>query len=141
VTPGEAARRLAHDVGKYVARTARNLPPQGPLDGELVAMLARDLYELGAGRARASQVLDDLARPITEWRREETVSGYPNCLSRYDVQMSAARDRVGAARALLVEADALEARLRGGDAAAVARGAAVACEVETILRALARELR
>jgi hypothetical protein len=105
-------QRLAHDVGKYVARTARNLPP-GPPDPELVRMLARDLYALGEGR-RASAVLSELAGALA----------------------SPALDR---ARALLAEADALEAALRAGDRAAVERGAAIAREVETLLRGLAED--
>ena len=50
--------RLVHDVGKYVARTARNLPA-APTP-EMLDMLVRDLYELRPGR-RASALLAELA--------------------------------------------------------------------------------
>jgi transcriptional regulator of acetoin/glycerol metabolism len=42
-TPCQLAARLAHDVGKYTARTARNVAADG-WTPELVAMLCRDLY-------------------------------------------------------------------------------------------------
>ena len=38
------ARKLAHDVGKYVARAARNLPPEGAIPRVLVDMLRRDVF-------------------------------------------------------------------------------------------------
>ena len=44
------ARALAHDVGKYVARTARNVP-DGGWTTELASMLASDLYDLRGERA------------------------------------------------------------------------------------------
>ncbi len=106
MTPRERAR-LVHDVGKYVARTARNLPPAPT--AEMIAMLARDLYELRPGR-RASALFAELAPP-------------PPSLD--DV------------RALLAEADALEPSVRTGERAAVARAAAIANEVERRLRAFA----
>lgn len=151
MTPSRAARRLAHDVGKYVARTARNLPPGGPPDAELVAMLARDLYELGAERRRASALLAELAAPLVgqklndmSFRNQNPVeqqgAAAPSSAKKLnDMSFSDPRARVEAARALLAEADGLEARLRAGEAQAVARGAAIALEVEQILRALARE--
>jgi hypothetical protein len=108
MTPRERAR-LVHDVAKYVARTARNLPP-APTP-EMVAMLVRDLYELRPGR-RASSLFAELAPP------------------------SPLFDDV---RALLAEADELEAAVRAGDAAAVTRAAAIACEVERRIRTLATE--
>ncbi|MSP62693.1 MAG: hypothetical protein EXR72_20660 [Myxococcales bacterium] len=107
------AARLAHDVGKYIARTARNLPPGAPLDEELSAMLARDLYDLDG--MRASERFARLAAPLL-------------------------RDaRLDEARALLAEVDGLEPALRARDPAAVARAAAIALTVERLLRALARE--
>jgi hypothetical protein len=106
VTRSQLAR-LVHDVGKYVARTARNLPAAPT--AEMIDMLARDLYELRPGR-RASAVLAELA------------PGEP------------ALDGV---RALLAEADALEPSVRAGGSAAVTRASAIACEVERRLRALA----
>ena len=55
------AARLVHDVGKYIARTARNVRGQA-WTPELVAMLCRDLFELTGGRASA--VFEDLAKRI-----------------------------------------------------------------------------
>jgi hypothetical protein len=112
VTRAQAARRLAHDVGKYVARAARNL--DGAPDAALLAMLVRDLYGLGGERA-----------------------------STVCARLGAALDgdaRAAAAQALLVEADGLEARVRAGEPAAVARAAALALEVERRLRRLAIEI-
>jgi hypothetical protein len=110
----EVARRLAHDVGKYVARTARNLAPDDAVDAELAAMLARDLYELGAAGERASAVLDRLA--------------------------PAARERhVADARRLLTEADALEPRVRAAEPRAVARAREIALAVERLLRQAASQ--
>jgi hypothetical protein len=103
-------RRLVHDVGKYVARTARNLPDEPTPD--LVEMLARDLYELPSGRA--SQVFEALAADLDG-------------------------PAIAAVRALLVEADGLEPRLRAGERQAVRRGAALAREIEERLRAAVRE--
>lgn len=101
----EARARLLHDVGKYVARTARNLP-DGALDAELIEMLTRDLYELKPGR-RASQVFGELAEP--DPRLDELA------------QFFAAIDR-------------LESRVRAGEEAAVRGAAALALEVERRLR-------
>lgn len=46
--PVEVLRALAHDVGKYVARTARNLP-EGAVPEVLVQMLVRDVFETADG--------------------------------------------------------------------------------------------
>jgi hypothetical protein len=106
----EARMRLLHDVGKYVARTARNLP-DGALDRELIDMVARDLYELKPGR-RASAVFDELAQPDA---------------------------RLAEIRQFLVAVDKLEDRVRSGDEAAVRGAAALALEVERRLRDFAAE--
>ena len=42
--PDVVARLLAHDVGKYVSRAARNLPPRGAIPGVIVDMLFRDVF-------------------------------------------------------------------------------------------------
>ncbi len=59
------ARTLAHDVGKYVARAARNLPPRGAIPGVLVDMLWRDVFgTLSSGetpRARFETLVHALA--------------------------------------------------------------------------------
>ncbi|HEX4459952.1 MAG TPA: hypothetical protein VIA18_18370 [Polyangia bacterium] len=101
--------RLVHDVGKYVARTARNLPTQPT--AEMVAMLVQDLFELRPGR-RASSVLAELAADASD------------------------EPPLADARLLLAEADSLEAAVRRGEPAAVARAAALALRVERRLRAL-----
>jgi hypothetical protein len=100
--------RLVHDVGKYVARTARNLPSEPT--PEMLAMLINDLYELRPGQ-RASARLAELA----------AFAGAPPL------------DDV---RVLLAEIDALEPAVRAGEPAAVTRAAALACEVEARLRRL-----
>ena len=105
--------RLVHDVGKYVARTARNLPAQPT--AEMIAMLARDLYQLRPGR-RASSVLAELAGGASDGGADEPA--------------------VADARALLAEVDALEAAVYAGEPAAIARAAGLALAVEARLRTL-----
>lgn len=105
--------RLSHDVGKYVARTARNVPT-GPVPDALVQMLARDLYELEDGRPASALLAARLA-------------------DGPDVS----DEGVARAARLLDEADGLEARVRAGEPAAVARAAAIAVEVSELLRAAA----
>ncbi|HEX6836058.1 MAG TPA: hypothetical protein VF334_05765 [Polyangia bacterium] len=100
---------LVHDVAKYVARTARNLPPAPT--AEMVDMLVRDLYELRPGQ-HASQVFAELA-------------AYAGAPPLDDV------------RALFAEVDALEAEVRAGAPVAVSRAAAIAKDIESRLRALA----
>lgn len=110
---------LAHDVGKYVARTARNLPA-GPVPAVLLEMLAKDLWALPAGGS-ASEVFARLAAPL--------------------LSSSSPDPRLAEVHARLAEADGLEAAVRGGDDAAVRRACALALEVEALLRALARDAR
>ncbi|HXU74184.1 MAG TPA: hypothetical protein VN947_33040 [Polyangia bacterium] len=100
---------LVHDVGKYVARTARNLPPEPTR--EMVDMLVRDLYELRPGQ-HASAVFASLV----------AFAGAPPL------------DDV---RALFVEIDRLEPEVRAGAPAAVGRAARIARDIEARLRALA----
>ncbi len=100
-------KRIAHDVGKYVARTARNLP-EGKAPAVLVGMLLTDLYG-SAREPRASARLDALAGASA------------------DASIVAARERLAAV-------DALEADVRAGDERAIRRAAALALEVEAILR-------
>jgi hypothetical protein len=109
--------RLVHDVAKYVARTARNVGAE-PFSPDLVAMLCRDLFALPRGRASA--VFEELARPI------EDVIGRQPAFAR--------------ARDLLGQIDALEASVRQGEPAALARAVAAALAVEETLRGFAREL-
>ncbi len=109
----DALRRLAHDVGKYVARTARNLPPGRPA-APLHAMLVADLY--GApGAPGPLAVFDALSKGIDE------------------PAVEAARERL---RAI----GGLEDDVRRGDGAAIERAAALALEVDELLHARIREM-
>jgi hypothetical protein len=103
--------RLVHDVGKYVARAARNLPPEPT--PEMIGLLIRDLYELRPG-SRASAVFAALADGIAAPSLQEV-------------------------RALFAAIDALEADVRAGVPAAVARAAALARAIEAQLRRLLEE--
>ena len=108
---GGDAARLAHDVGKYVARVARNVPPGEPVPAALLPLLLDDLYALPAG-GRASARFDELARGLAD-------------------------PRLAAARARLAEIDALEARVRAGEEEATVLACAAARAVEEALRAVA----
>ncbi len=92
----ELAARLAHDVGKYVARIARNVPPEGPFPAALAPLLAKDLYALPGGE-RASEAFARLA---------------PD------------EPRMAPVRAALAEIDALEAAVRAGEPEACRRAGA-----------------
>ena len=96
---------LAHDVGKYVARTARNLPPEGDVPRVLIDMLCRDLYAL-TDTQRASERFEELAEGLE----------LPGCRERF------------------AEIDALETRVRSGELVAVRRAARLALEIEAELR-------
>lgn len=100
-------KALVHDVGKYVARTARNLPADGPVPRVLIDMLCRDLYALTDSQ-RASERFEELAHGL----------------------------ELEGCRALFVEIDELEPRVREGDDEAVRRVAALALQVESELRSL-----
>ena len=109
--------RLAHDVGKYVARTARNLP-DGTVPDTLIRMLLDDLYALD-GRRRASEVFAEKVLPLRRLREDP---------------------RLRRCQVLLEEIDALEASVRAAEGSSIRRAAAAAIEVDAILRALASEL-
>jgi hypothetical protein len=111
------AARLVHDVGKYVSRTARNVPEQG-WTPDLAAMLCHDLFELAGGRA--SVVFENLAKPI------EDLTGPQPDLARV--------------RGLLAEIDVLESAVRQSEPSALDRAAQMALAVEKTLRAFARNL-
>lgn len=100
---------LVHDVAKYVARTARNLPAEPTR--AMIDMLVRDLYELRPGQ-RASRVFAQLAE-------------FADAPPLEDV------------RALFGEIDALEGAVRAGALDAVTRAAAIARDIEARLRAVA----
>jgi hypothetical protein len=112
-----ASAKLAHDVGKYVARTARNIVLDGnPLPAAVLDMLCKDLYALPRG-GRASALFASLSAALPD------------------------APILDAARALLQEADALEPSLRAGDPIAIARAVEITLAVEDSLRAFARSMR
>lgn len=119
----ERVRALMHDVGKQVARTARNVSDvgEGPLPDALLRMLIADLYALpgSAGSERASARLERIARGLDDPR-----------FARH----------LDAARAALVTLDAIEAEVRANDPAAVAHAIELARSVEVALRALLAEV-
>jgi hypothetical protein len=103
--------RLSHDIGKYVARTARNLGADP--SPQLVAMLVRDLYALRPG-IRASALF------------AEQASGLDHPL-------------IDQARALLAEVDELETEVRTGNRSAILHAGQLARKIERTLGDLAKE--
>lgn len=102
--------RLVHDVGKYVARTARNLP-EGEVPRVLLEMLCRDLY----GR-----------------------EGEPRASERFGELATESLDQRDLLDACFAEIDALESRVRSADPDAIRRAAELALEIERRLRAEAQ---
>ena len=113
-----AASALAHDVGKYVARTARNVP-DGAWTPELVGMLLRDLYDLRG--ERALQAFLRLAPAATS-----PLAAFPEWTTAHD---------------LLGELDAMEPALRALEAPALREAARLALLVESALGELALRAR
>jgi cobalamin biosynthesis protein CobD/CbiB len=107
------ASALAHDVGKYVARTARNMP-DGTWTPERVSMLLRDLYDLRG--ERALQAFLRLAPPVTS-----PLASFPEWTTAHD---------------LLCELDGMENELRAGHTPALNGAARRALLVESALREL-----
>jgi hypothetical protein len=117
-----AASALAHDVGKYVARTARNVPNNLPNDGwtpELAGMLLRDLYDLRGERALHAFLR--LAPAATS-----PLAAFPEWTTAHD---------------LLLELDAMEPALRALAAPALHNAARLALLVERALGELALRAR
>lgn len=110
---------LLHDVGKYVARTARNVVDRPRLEEPLLGMLLRDVYETHRGR-RASERFEALVAEL-------------DALGLRDA-------RIGVARSALAQIDSLEDAARGGDEPALASVVSAAIEVEDALRSLARDV-
>lgn len=148
----ELTARLVHDVGKYLARTARNLPAGGALDAALLDMLCRDLY--GDSRsprpaARFAELATELAPllaptpPVADGcepaelaplhlAASPVASGHePDALAPLT---AAALSAIGLA---LAELDGLELQVRAGVPAAILRAVELARRVEQQLRALA----
>lgn len=111
------ASRLAHDVGKYISRAARNLP-DGEVPRALVRLLIIDLFETDGAR-RASAVFEELAEPLCKETRDQ---------------------RLDRCREMLGQIDLLEEMIRGGEDSAVRRAADMAIEIDSLLRAVAAEL-
>jgi hypothetical protein len=112
----EAAARLAHDVGKYLGRIARNV--EGEVPPALAPLLLRDVYETHAGRPALAR-FDALAPALGAYARDP---------------------RVVAAHEALQRAAALESAARALDPTALRALVAIARDVESQLRALARAL-
>lgn len=107
----ELARVLAHDVGKYVARAARNLPEEGDVPPVLAQMLVRDVFGMRGP------------------------SGDENALQRFDrLTSDAPTDALGAVRERLVTLVGMEAELRAGRR--IREAAAQCLAVDAALRAL-----
>lgn len=117
-SPDVIARILAHDVGKYVARAARNLPPRGAVPGVIVDMLFRD-------------VLGTLPNGQTPSERFETLAAELQGLD--DPRIAEVRERFG-------RIVALERELASGTELVVRAVAADALAIERALSALARDL-
>lgn len=122
-TPSAAAEtlaKLAHDVGKYLSRVARNLDPRlsSPPTGPLLAMLLADLYgPKAAPGQRPHAVFVALVQEL------------PADFS--DPRLS----RCGDAFAAL---DALEAQVTQADVRAIGQAVRLALAIDTDLRDLAR---
>lgn len=106
---------LSHDVGKYVARIARNVPAGADVPKALAPLLVKDLYETHTGR-RASARFAELAGGL-----------------------GAAHPSVEVVRTSLARIDALEASVRAHEPAALREAAALARGVGDLLAALAAE--
>ncbi|HRI55408.1 MAG TPA: hypothetical protein PLW65_34985 [Pseudomonadota bacterium] len=129
----ELIARLVHDVGKYLARTARNLPAGEALDAALLDMLCRDLY--GDSRsprpaARFAELAAELA-PLLAPAPQVADGDEPAELAPLT---TAALSAIGLE---LAELDGLEGQVRAGAPAAVLRAAELARGIEQQLRALA----
>lgn len=120
MSPGELQRyaelalSLAHDVGKYITRAARNLPP-GDVPAVLVDMMVADLYRTD-GKRSALCIYHALAE--ASGVGEETLPP--------------------AMREGLEELMTLEAGVRAHDPVAVERARVVALRVDEACRAFVR---
>jgi hypothetical protein len=110
--PDDVLRDLVHDVGKHVARIARNVP-DGEVSGHLHALLCGDLFGDDV-RARPSMRFSELL-------------GESEIAELRDVE------------AWLRRIDAIEALVRAGEAGAIAEAVVHARRIDDALRALLRE--
>jgi hypothetical protein len=111
------ASRLAHDVGKHIARMARNLPG-GEIPELLCRLMAADLFAID-GERRASEVFEERAASL------ETIVEDP---------------RIAECRDLLGAIDALEPAVRRRDEPALRKAAALAIRIESLLSELCRDI-
>ena len=109
----DAASRLAHDVGKYIARIARNVPEDGPVPAALVPLLVKDLYEAPGG-GRPSERFEALAATLSD-------------------------PRLAVVRADLAALDALEPAVRAAEERACREACRLARGIESALRSVAGE--
>jgi hypothetical protein len=120
MSPDEANRQglllLVHDVGKYIARTARNLgtPPALPLAPPLFRMLLADLYEGRQGQ-----------RPSHRFAELQQLVRTPELATPLDEVAS-----------LLSDLDRMEDAVRAADSAALVAAIAGAQAIDRKLRAL-----
>lgn len=106
---------LVHDVGKYVARTARNLgdAPSTPLAAPVLQMLLDDCFGT-ATTLRPSLRFAQLCMQLAAVHSKVDLTMVATCLS---------------------ELDSLESLVRADSATAVARAVALAKQIEAELRA------
>ncbi|MGE0786026.1 MAG: hypothetical protein AB7S26_10085 [Sandaracinaceae bacterium] len=100
---------LAHDIGKYVCRIARNVPDGGPFPAALAPLLAKDLYELPGG-----------GRPSAAFDARAPSGDLPEV------------------RGAFARIDAIEPDVRAGDPTACLEACALARAIDDALRAYAR---
>ena len=102
----ERAARLAHDVGKYLARIARNVRDGEDVPDALVPLLIRDLSEApGGGTPRAR--FEELAAGLDEPRLDAVRAA----LARIEAGLAGERD-ASTLRALCADARRVDALLR-----------------------------
>lgn len=112
----ELALALQHDVGKYITRVARNLPP-GDVPAVLLDMLVADLYRT-----------DGVASALDVYRRRLADSAVDEALVPPAIPGG------------LLALGALEARVRAHDPSAVREACALALAVDEACRAFVRAL-
>jgi hypothetical protein len=88
----ERAATLVHDVAKYVARIALNVPEGGSVPAALVPLLVRDLYELPSG-GRASERFDELASSLAPDARLREARAELEAIDRIETAVRAAEDQ------------------------------------------------
>ncbi|MCP4599169.1 MAG: hypothetical protein GY847_01300 [Proteobacteria bacterium] len=111
------ASRLSHDVGKYISRTACNLM-EDKVPKNLLDLFCVDLFEIDDSRT-ASELFEELSAPLEKLLKD---------------------NRLDKCRYLLNSIDAMEKEIRKGDDSAVRQAAAMAMEVNSLLKDITLEL-